>query len=51
MIATRCSSLTGMASLYALKPGNTWIVIAGLSSSIGETQPRELGADLPPAVI
>ena len=24
---------------YALKPGNTWIVIAGLSSSIGETQP------------
>ena len=24
---------------YALKPGNTWIVIAGLSSSINETQP------------
>ena len=24
---------------YALKPGNTWIVITGLSSSIGETQP------------
>jgi hypothetical protein len=24
---------------YALKPGNTWIVITGLSSSINETQP------------
>ena len=24
---------------YALKPGNTWIVIAGLSSSMNETQP------------
>ena len=24
---------------YALKPGSTWIVIAGLSSSINETQP------------
>ncbi len=24
---------------YPLKPGNTWIVIAGLSSSIEETQP------------
>jgi len=24
---------------YALKPGNTWVVIAGLSSSITETQP------------
>jgi hypothetical protein len=24
---------------YALKPGNTWIVIAGLSSSIIETEP------------
>jgi hypothetical protein len=24
---------------YALKPGNTWVVITGLSSSINETQP------------